>query len=60
MEAHRATLCSLQAGWLAVKCSEITVPHRAALAMVGVLPPIVFAWVLGERLVRGMTLGATR
>jgi len=51
------------ASWMAcgeVKCSEITLPYRAALATIGMVPPIVLVWILGDRLVRGMTLGTVR
>jgi len=39
---------------------EIAWAHRAALAVIGIIPPILLVWILRERLVRGMTLGAVR
>jgi multiple sugar transport system permease protein len=47
---------------LAVWMTSMEIPwaDRAALAVIGIIPPIVLVWILRERLVRGMTLGAVR
>ena len=39
---------------------EIAWAHRAALAMIGSVPPLIVIWLLRERLVRGLTLGAVK
>jgi len=48
----------LLATWMTAM--EIAWAHRAALAVVGIIPPIILVWILRDRLVRGMTLGAVR